>query len=86
MSETTTATATATAKADLGALPEWDLGDLYPSKDSDALAADIEAPERPKRRQSPNFTKAASPTLMATISPRTDRRVTRRWAKPSGGS
>jgi oligoendopeptidase F len=47
MSETTiataTATATATAKAELGALPEWDLGDLYPSTDSDALTADIEA-------------------------------------------
>lgn len=33
---------TAAAAADLGALPEWNLADLYPSPDSDAFKADLE--------------------------------------------
>ncbi len=32
---------TAAAAPDLGALPEWDLGDLYPGRDSPALQADL---------------------------------------------
>jgi oligoendopeptidase F len=33
---------TATAAADLGALPEWNLADLYPGPDSDAFKADLD--------------------------------------------
>ena len=33
--------AAAPAHADLGALPEWDLKDLYPGRDSPALQADL---------------------------------------------
>jgi oligoendopeptidase F len=36
-----TAAATAPAHADLGALPEWDLRDLYPGRDSPQLQADL---------------------------------------------
>jgi oligoendopeptidase F len=36
-----TAAATAPAHADLGALPEWDLKDLYPGRDSPPLEADL---------------------------------------------
>src|SRR3954464_4637440 len=32
----------ARAKQDLGALPEWDLSDLYPGRDSPELAADLD--------------------------------------------
>jgi oligoendopeptidase F len=32
---------TASDQADIGALPEWDLADLYPAADSDALEADL---------------------------------------------
>src|SRR5215813_2036483 len=38
---TMTAAATAPAKADLGALPEWDLKDLYPGRESAALQGDL---------------------------------------------
>src|SRR3954468_6323706 len=32
--------------AELGVLPEWDLGDLYPGRDSPELARDLAASER----------------------------------------
>ena len=35
--------ATAAAKPDLGRLPEWDLKDLYPATDSEALANDLDS-------------------------------------------
>jgi len=38
---TTMTAAAAPAHADLGALPEWDLKDLYPGRDSPALQADL---------------------------------------------
>jgi len=38
---TMTAAAAAPAHADLGALPEWDLKDLYPGRESPALLADL---------------------------------------------
>jgi oligoendopeptidase F len=34
------------AAPDLGALPVWDLGDLYPGQDSDALKADLDRMEK----------------------------------------
>ena len=37
------ATSAAAEAADLGALPEWDLADLYPGRDSPELAADLAA-------------------------------------------
>ncbi|EWY36041.1 oligoendopeptidase F [Skermanella stibiiresistens SB22] len=37
------------ATPDLGALPTWDLGDLYPGQDSDALKADLDRMEKASR-------------------------------------
>ena len=34
------------AAPDLGALPVWDLNDLYPGQDSDALKADLDRMEK----------------------------------------
>jgi oligoendopeptidase F len=49
MSQTATAEPLDTpdpATPDLGALPTWDLGDLYPGQDSDALKADLDRMEK----------------------------------------
>jgi len=40
------AAATTSDRAELGALPEWNLGDLYPAPDSSALRRDLERADR----------------------------------------
>ncbi len=37
-----TASSNTAASQDLGVLPNWDLGDLYPAPDSPVLAADLD--------------------------------------------
>lgn len=51
----TAATANTTTDATLGALPEWDLADLYPATDSAELSADLEKAARESRAFSDRY-------------------------------
>ena len=53
------------AGGDLGALPEWDLGDLYAAPDAPEIARDLDWLRGRVPRPSPPTTRASSPALDA---------------------